>query len=162
MPVAVNVSARQCINRNIVDVVRRALEDTGIAPSLLKLEITETTAMTDAAQVIELLEEIKALGVRIAVDDFGTGYSSLAYLKRFPIDELKIDRSFVQDIATDADDAAIVRATIALAHELGIEVVAEGVETRQQSMFLSAQSCDIVQGFLYGRPQPLGQTTPLL
>jgi diguanylate cyclase (GGDEF)-like protein len=162
MPVAVNVSARQCINRNIVDVVRNALQGSGIAPALLKLEITETTAMTDAARVIELLEEIKALGVRIAVDDFGTGYSSLAYLKRFPIDELKIDRSFVQDVATDADDAAIVRATIALAHELGIQVVAEGVETRQQSAFLSAQSCDIVQGFLYGRPQPLDQTTPLL
>jgi diguanylate cyclase (GGDEF)-like protein len=162
VPVAVNVSARQCVNRNIVDVVRRALQESGIPPALLKLEITETTAMTDAARVIDLLHEIKALGVRIAVDDFGTGYSSLANLKRFPIDELKIDQSFVQDVATDADDAAIVRATIALAHELGIQVIAEGVENRAQSDFLSAQSCDIVQGFLYGRPQPLGQTTPLL
>ncbi len=154
MPVAVNVSARQCVNRNIVEVVRNALRETGIPASLLKLEITETTAMTDAEQVVELLEEISALGVRIAVDDFGTGYSSLAYLKRFPIDELKIDRSFVQDVATDSDDAAIVRATIALAHELGILVVAEGVETEQQNTFLSEQNCDIVQGYLYGRPQP--------
>ena len=122
--------------------------------ALLKLEITETTAMTDAAQVIELLEEISALGVRIAVDDFGTGYSSLAYLKRFPIDELKIDRSFVQDLASDADDAAIVRATISLAHELGIMVVAEGVETEQQRVFLADQNRDVAQGFLYGRPKP--------
>ena len=162
MPVAVNLSARQCVNRNIVEVLRSALAETGIPPALLKLEITETTAMTDAAQVIELLQETKPLGVRIAVDDFGTGYSSLAYLKRFPIDELKIDRSFVQDVATDADDAAIVRATIALAHELGILVVAEGVENQPQSAFLTAQSCDIVQGFLYGRPLPLSGTTPLL
>ncbi len=162
MPVAVNVSARQCVNRNIVDVVHSALRDSCIPPALLKLEITETTAMTDAARVIELLEEISSLGVRIAVDDFGTGYSSLAYLKRFPISELKIDRSFVQDVATDADDAAIVRATIALAHELGILVVAEGVENQAQSSFLAAQNCDIVQGFLFGKPQPLGQTTPLL
>ena len=162
MPVAVNVSARQCVNRHIVDVVRSALRDTGIPPTLLKLELTETTAMTDASRVIELLEEISALGVRIAVDDFGTGYSSLAYLKRFPINELKIDRSFVQHVATDAEDAAIVRATIVLAHELGIEVIAEGVENDAQNAFLQAQSCDIVQGFLYGRPQPLSATTPLL
>ncbi len=154
VPVAVNVSARQCVNRNIVEVVRTALRETGIPSALLKLEITETTAMTDAARVSELLEEISALGVRIAVDEFGTGYSSLAYLKRFPIDELKIDRSFVQDIANDSDDAAIVRATIALAHELGILVVAEGVETEQQSLFLAGQNCDIAQGYLYGRPQP--------
>ena len=162
MPVAVNVSARQCANRNIVEVVRSALQQTSIPAALLKLEITETTAMSDAAQVAALLEEISALGVRIAVDDFGTGYSSLAYLKRFPIDELKIDRSFVQDVATNADDAAIVRATIALAHELGILVVAEGVETEQQSQYLIAQHCDIGQGFLYGRPLPLSRTEPAL
>lgn len=161
-PVGVNVSARQCLNRGIVDVVREALRETGIPPSLLKIELTETTAMTDAQQVIRLLEDISALGVRIAVDDFGTGYSSLSYLKRFPIDELKIDQSFVRDLASDEDDAAIVRATIALAHGLGILVVAEGVETEQQSLFLAAHRCDVAQGYLFGSPQPRKDATTLL
>ena len=155
LPVAVNVSARQCVNRNIVQVLRRALRETRIPAALIKLEITETTAMTDASEAVALMQEIRALGVRIALDDFGTGYSSLSYLQRFPIDELKIDRSFVQHVATNPDDAAIVRATIALAHELGIQVVAEGVETEVQSAFLAAQHCDIAQGFLLGRPKPL-------
>ncbi len=133
LPVAVNVSARQCVNRNIVQVLRRALRETRIPAALIKLEITETTAMTDASEAVALMQEIRALGVRIALDDFGTGYSSLSYLQRFPIDELKIDRSFVQHVATNPDDAAIVRATIALAHELGIQVVAEGVETEVET-----------------------------
>ncbi len=159
VPIAVNISARQCLNRDLVQVVRLALQETGIPPQLLRLEITESTAMSDADQVIGLLHEIRALGVRLAVDDFGTGYSSLAYLKRFPIDELKIDRSFVNEIATDKDNAAIVRATIALAHGLGLQVVAEGVETEAQSRFLAAQHCDTVQGYLFGRPQPLDIVT---
>ena len=159
VPVAVNVSARQCLNRDLVNVVRLALHETGIPPHLLRLEITETTAMSDADQVIGLLQDIRALGVRLSVDDFGTGYSSLAHLKRFPIDELKIDRSFVSDITTDKDSAAIVRATIALAHGLGLHVVAEGVETQEQSHFLAEQRCDIVQGYLFGRPQPLEVAT---
>ena len=159
MPIAVNVSARQCLNRDLVQVVRLALQETGIPPHLLRLEITETTAMSDADQVIGLLQDIRALGVRLAVDDFGTGYSSLAYLKRFPIDELKIDRSFVNDITTDKDNAAIVRATIALGHGLGLQVVAEGVETEDQSRFLADQHCDTVQGYLFGRPQPLDIVT---
>ncbi len=162
VPIAVNISARQCLNRDLVQVVRLALQETGIPPHLLRLEITETTAMSDADQVIGLLHEIRALGVRLAVDDFGTGYSSLAYLKRFPIDELKIDRSFVSDIATDKDNAAIVRATIALAHGLGLQVVAEGVETEAQSRFLADQHCDTVQGYLFGRPQPVDIVTQWL
>ncbi|BDT67714.1 hypothetical protein os1_18920 [Comamonadaceae bacterium OS-1] len=162
VPIAVNISARQCLNRDLVQVVRLALQETGIPPHLLRLEITESTAMSDADQVIGLLHEIRALGVRLSVDDFGTGYSSLAYLKRFPIDELKIDRSFVSDITTDKDNAAIVRATIALAHGLGLQVVAEGVETEAQSRFLADQHCDTVQGYLFGRPQPLDIVTQWL
>ena len=162
VPVAVNISARQCLNRDLVQVVRLALQETGIPPHLLRLEITETTAMSDADQVIGLLQDIRALGVRLAVDDFGTGYSSLAHLKRFPIDELKIDRSFVSDITTDKDSAAIVRATIALAHGLGLQVVAEGVETKAQSRFLTEQQCDTAQGYLFGRPQPLDTVTQWL
>jgi diguanylate cyclase (GGDEF)-like protein len=154
VPVSVNVSARQCMNRDIVQVVRQALADTGIAPALLRLEITETTAMNDADQVIGLLEDIRALGVLLSVDDFGTGYSSLSYLKRFPIDELKIDRSFVSDFNAKKDDAAIVCATIALAHGLGLRVVAEGVETQAQVSFLAAHGCDIGQGYFFAHPQP--------
>ena len=159
VPIAVNISARQCLNRDLVQVVRLALQETGIPPHLLRLEITETTAMSDADQVIGLLNDIRALGVRLAVDDFGTGYSSLSYLKRFPIEELKIDRSFVRDITTDKDNAAIVRATIALAHGLGLQVVAEGVETEAQNRFLADLRCDTVQGYLFGRPQPLDIVT---
>jgi diguanylate cyclase (GGDEF)-like protein len=162
VPLAVNVSARQCMNRDIVQVIRMALQETRIPPQMLRLEITETTAMADADQVIGLLHEIRALGVGLAVDDFGTGYSSLTYLKRFPIDELKIDRSFVMDITTDKGDAAIVRATIALAHGLGLKVVAEGVETEAQSQALAAKQCDIAQGYWFGYPQPLPVATGLL
>ncbi|MDZ7919595.1 EAL domain-containing protein [Rhodoferax sp.] len=162
VPVAVNLSARQCMNRDIVQVVRLALVETGIPPHLLRLEITETTAMANVDQVISLLQEIHALGVSMAVDDFGTGYSSLSHLKRFPIDELKIDSSFVMDLATDKGDAAIVRATIALAHGLGMKVVAEGVETEEQSRLLTAVRCDIAQGYWFGHPQPPQIATDLL
>ena len=162
VPVAVNVSARQCLDRHIVEVVGDALASTGINPALLKIEITESTAMTDADHAIALFDEVRALGVRISVDDFGTGYSSLSRLKRFPIGELKIDRSFVQHMTTDTNDAAIVRATIALAHGLGLHVVAEGVETQEQKMFLTYHDCDVVQGFLYGRPQPAALAESLL
>ena len=162
VPVAVNVSARQCLNHDVVAVVRKALKETRIPPALLRLEITESAAMADADHVIDLLMAIHALGVGLAVDDFGTGYSSLSYLKRFPIDELKIDKSFVDGVATNNNDAAIVRATIALAHGLGLKVVAEGVETEEQSRFLSSLNCDIAQGYLFSRPLPLVAATELL
>ncbi|CAI07771.1 EAL domain-containing protein [Aromatoleum aromaticum] len=154
VPLAVNVSAQQCSDMNVVDTIRSALEDSGVAPAMLKIELTESTAMHDAERVAELLSSIDRLGVGVAVDDFGTGYSSLSLLKRFPISELKIDKSFVHDITSDADDAAIVRGTIALAHSLGMTVVAEGVETQAQLRFLARHRCNIAQGLLSSPPLP--------
>ena len=151
--VAVNLSARQFQHPDLVAQVRRALEETKLDPAFLELEITESSAMHGEAAV-HTLRELKALGVRIAIDDFGTGYSSLSYLRRFPIDTLKIDRSFIADITRDPDDAAIATAVIALAHTLKLRVVAEGVETEEQVAFLSARRCDRVQGFLFGAPLP--------
>ena len=154
VPVAVNVSARQCLGRSLARRVEQALRQSHIAPSLLRLELTESTAMGDVDHVAALLADIRALGVHLSVDDFGTGYSSLSYLKRFPIDELKVDRSFVRDLVSDPDDAAIVRATVALAHGLGMRVVAEGVETVEQLNLLASQQCDLVQGYLFSKPLP--------
>ena len=156
-PVAVNVSSRQCMSRDIVQVVRTALRETGIPPQLLRLEITESTAMSEGDNVIGLLHEISALGVGLSLDDFGTGYSSLAYLKHFPIDEIKIDSSFVRALPDSSDDAAIVHATIALARGLELQVVAEGVETEDQNSFLSSRGCHKAQGYLYGMPEPAQQ-----
>lgn len=153
VPVAVNVSARQCVNGDIVQVVRRALREAAIPPALLRLEITETAAMGDAAQTMSLLHDIHALGVRLSLDDFGTGYASMACLKRFPLDELKIDRSFVAALPQDRQNAAIVRATVALARGLGLQVMAEGVETQAQARFLAACGCDGAQGYLYSQAQ---------
>lgn len=152
LSVAVNLSARQFQQADLVDEVKRALEETGLAPRFLDLEITETHAMQNADATILTLRELKALGVRISIDDFGIGYSSLSYLKRLPIDTLKIDQSFVRDITTDPDDAAIATAIIALAHTLKLQVVAEGVETQEQLSFLAARHCDRMQGYLFSRP----------
>jgi diguanylate cyclase (GGDEF)-like protein len=152
LPVSVNVSARQCRDRHLVDLVRQVLADTGLPPELLKLEITETTAMSDVEQVRVLLGELRALGVGVSVDDFGTGYSSFAHLTRLPIDQIKIDQSFVRDVEDCPNGAAIVRATIKLAHELGVPVVAEGVESAGQMRFLAQHLCDIAQGFYCSHP----------
>ena len=149
--VAVNISARQFQHPDLMPQVRKALEETGLPPSCLDLEITESHAMQNAEATILTLRELKGLGVRISIDDFGIGYSSLSYLKRLPIDTLKIDRSFVRDISTDPDDAAIATAVIALAHTLKLRVVAEGVETAEQLAFLRERHCDRMQGFLFGR-----------
>lgn len=154
VPLAVNVSARQCSDMGIVDTIRDALASSGLDPRMLKVELTESTAMRDPERAAELLRRIDALGVGIVVDDFGTGYSSLSLLKRFPISELKIDKSFVGDIAGDNDDAAIVRGTIALAHGLGMKVVAEGVETEPQLGFLALHGCNVAQGYLFAQPLP--------
>lgn len=154
VPIAVNVSARQFREGDLVRQVRRALEDFRLDGSLLAVELTETEAMQEHEQVIAALASLKALGVRSALDDFGTGYSSLAYLQRFAIDKLKIDRSFVQHVDSDPNDAAIAATVIAMAHSLKLRVVAEGVETPQQLAFLRNHGCDEVQGFLFGRPLP--------
>ena len=162
LPVAVNVSARQCVDRRLVAVVRDALAAAALDASLLRLEITESTAMTDSDAAVLLFDELSALGVQISVDDFGTGYSSLSRLRRFAIHELKIDRSFIQHMTTNEDDAAIVLGTIALAHGLGLRVVAEGVETLEQQRFLTDQACDAVQGWLHGRAVPAAQVESVL
>jgi diguanylate cyclase (GGDEF)-like protein/PAS domain S-box-containing protein len=149
--VSVNVSPRQFRHESLVQTVADALRSTGLEPRYLELELTESMVMHDAPQLVAMLDELKELGVKIAVDDFGTGYSSLSYLKRFPVDRLKVDRSFVEHMTTEADDATIVRAIIALGHNLGLRVVAEGVETAQQARALRAYQCDEAQGFLFAR-----------
>ncbi len=154
MRVAVNLSARQFQQRNLIDMVAQALEDTGLAPHYLQLEITEGVAMQDMDLTIATLQGLREMGIQIAIDDFGTGYSSLAYLKRLPIDAVKIDRSFVRDLTIDANDAAIVTAVIAMAHGLKLKVIAEGVETKEQLAFLSEQQCDEVQGYLFSKAVP--------
>ncbi|WP_343731271.1 EAL domain-containing protein [Duganella sp.] len=152
LPVAVNLSARQFRDADLVRMVEVALQTSGLPPQLLELELTESMLMQDARRTRRTLAALKAIGVRLAVDDFGTGYSSLSYLKSFPLDYLKIDRSFVSGLPQDRSDAAIVRAIIAMAHTLGLKVIAEGVETLGQLDFLRAQQCDEVQGYWFSRP----------
>ncbi len=147
--VAVNLSALQFQLRDLPRQIARALEANGLSARCLELEVTESVAMAAPEESIRVFAELKAVGVRIWLDDFGTGCSSLAYLKRFPIDGLKIDRSFVDSIATDPNDATIARMVIALARELKMQVVAEGVETWEQFSFLSRARCDAMQGYLF-------------
>jgi len=155
--VAVNLSVSQLLEKDFASTVEQVLIATGLPAKLLELEITESTLMEHAQDTLAVLDRLRSLGVRLTIDDFGTGYSSLSYLKRFPVDIIKIDRSFVRDIPGDADDAAIVTGIIALAHSLRLEVVAEGVETREQLDFLRTQSCDILQGFYLSKPIPAQQ-----
>jgi diguanylate cyclase (GGDEF)-like protein/PAS domain S-box-containing protein len=152
IPIAVNVSAVQFKEKNFADLVSRVLAETGLQPRYLELELTESVTMQDLEFTISLLESLKQMGVGLAIDDFGTGYSSLSYLKRFPIDTLKIDRSFVQDIATDPDGAAIIRAIISMGKSLNQKVIAEGVETPEQFEFLRDQGCDQIQGYYFSKP----------
>jgi len=150
--VAVNVSARQLRRRDFCETVAGALAESGLPAELLELEITESSVMENPQEAIHILERLGRMGVSLAIDDFGTGYSSLAYLKLFPIDHLKIDRSFVRDIEHDLNDRAIAFGTIALAHSLGLNVIAEGVETGDQLELLRSNGCDEVQGFLFSKP----------
>ena len=152
LTVSVNVSARQFEERRLVERIAGALEETGLAPSSLELEVTESLLMRDLNQAVGRMRELKAMGVSLSIDDFGTGYSSLSALKSFPISTLKIDKSFVRDLAHDADDQAIALAVISLAHRLHLRVIAEGVETEEQRDFLLANECDEMQGYLFSPP----------
>jgi diguanylate cyclase (GGDEF)-like protein len=154
MRVSVNISSRQFRTGSLEETVREALRASGLAPEWLEIELTESLLVENSEHAVAVMERLKEIGVAISIDDFGTGYSSLGYLKRFPIDSLKIDRSFVKDLRTSATDAAIVDAISALAHSLGLGLVAEGVEEAGQADFLRARYCTEMQGYLFGRPVP--------
>ena len=150
--VAVNLSARQFRDKDLVKSIARILQDTGLEGRDLELEITESLLVENIDTTTAMLNELHAMGIQISIDDFGTGYASMAYIKRFPIDTLKIDRAFIRDLTTDADDRSIVTAIIAMARSLGYSVVAEGVETKEQLAFLRLQGCDELQGYFLSRP----------
>jgi len=150
--VAVNLSPRQFLENNLFETIKAVLAETGLEPSFLELEITESAVMQDPNRTLDVLHQLHALGIRLSIDDFGTGYSSLTYLRRFPVHNVKIDRSFVRDIPGDESSMTLVRAIIALAHELKLSVTAEGVETQEQLAFLNNQKCDMLQGYLFSRP----------
>jgi EAL domain-containing protein (putative c-di-GMP-specific phosphodiesterase class I) len=158
VPVAINLSARQFREKNLAEVVERILRAHAVDPRLLEIEITESSLMANTDEAVRTLGHLKSLGLRLSVDDFGTGYSSLAYLKRFPLDSLKIDRSFVNDVTTSVDDANITRAIIGMSRNLGLKVVAEGVETEAQLAFLLAAGCGEMQGYYFSRPLPAVET----
>lgn len=165
--VAVNISSPH-FRQGLTDSVAKALQATALDPGLLEVELTESMLMQNVETTLATLHELKDMGVRLAIDDFGTGYSSLSYLKRFPLDALKIDRSFVKDLPRDPEDAAITKAIIAMAHSLRLQVVAEGVETQEQLAFLQQHGCDVLQGYLFSRPVGaerlcglLAETSPL-
>ena len=151
MRLSVNFSARQFQQPSFITTVAEILKETNLDPRWLELELTESSIMKEPEQAIEKLHELKLMGIRVAIDDFGTGYSSLNYLKRFPIDTLKIDKTFVSDVCKDPHDTAIVRAIITLGHALDLTVIAEGVETQEQLQYLSSLGCDVVQGFLFSK-----------
>jgi len=162
LPVAVNLSARQFHDGRLVADIAGILAAAGLAPGELELEITESTVMQNPEQAVTLMDEMRRLGVRLAMDDFGTGYSSIGHLKRFPIDSLKLDRSFVRDLPDDINDVAITRAVIAMAHTLNINVVAEGVEREAQLELLRAEGCDEYQGYLCQPPLALAELEPFV
>jgi EAL domain-containing protein (putative c-di-GMP-specific phosphodiesterase class I) len=151
---AVNISARQFHEQDLSQTVIRILDETGLAPGHLELELTESSIMQNAELAASVMSRLKNMGVNISIDDFGTGFSSLGALKRLPIDALKVDQSFVRDLTTDQDDAALVMAIITLAHNLRLRVIAEGVETEEQLRFLQLLRCDEIQGYFFSKPVP--------
>ncbi|MBV4455573.1 MULTISPECIES: GGDEF/EAL domain-containing response regulator [Pseudomonas] len=160
--VSVNVSGHQLIEGDLIADIARILAQTGVAPDLLEVELTEGSLMENTQHTIASLQRLHAMGVKISIDDFGTGYSSLAYLRRFPIDTLKIDIAFIREVTTNPQDAAITRTIIELAHSLKLRVVAEGVETQAQLAFLKEAGCDQIQGYLFSRPLPVDTLKRLL
>jgi EAL domain-containing protein (putative c-di-GMP-specific phosphodiesterase class I) len=162
LTLAVNVSAKQFRQADFVARVQRAVQESGAKSSLLKLELTESMVQDNLEDTIAKMRELKLLGVSFSMDDFGTGYSSLQYLKQLPLDQVKIDQSFVRDIASDMNDAAIVQTIIAMSDALGLNVIAEGVETAEQCEFLDEHGCHAFQGYLFGKPLPLDQFEVLL
>jgi len=152
--VAVNLSTRQFREPDLVEMVEQALEATSLPPECLNLEVTESGIMENPEQAIETMEILRTRGIHFSIDDFGTGYSSLGYLKRFPIDTLKIDRSFVMDSTTNKDDQEIIKTIITMARSLNMKTVAEGVETKEQQDFLTQYGCRMMQGYYFGRPMP--------
>jgi EAL domain-containing protein (putative c-di-GMP-specific phosphodiesterase class I) len=160
--VAINLSAQQFADSRLIDNLNQVLQQTGCDPELLEFEITESVVMTSPGKALQLLEQIKDYGITLAIDDFGTGHSSLAYLKRFPVDSVKIDCTFVRDIAKDPNDVAIIKAIIALGHSLDLKVVAEGVESITQLEILRRFQCDEFQGFLFSEAVPFAKIAGML
>lgn len=160
--VAINLSSRQLKQKDLIGIVGGALKDSGLNPSWLELELTESSIMQSAEESLAVLNRLKSLGINLSIDDFGTGYSSLSHLKRFPVDALKIDRSFVMDIPSDSDDTAIIEAMIAMAKGLKMKIIAEGVQTFEQLQFLRENQCDSMQGYLFSPPVPAEEMTKLL
>jgi EAL domain-containing protein (putative c-di-GMP-specific phosphodiesterase class I) len=152
MPVAVNVSAVQFRQEGFCELIKGVLHETGLAPQYLELELTESLLLSNAHVTSAVLQELKATGLKLAIDDFGTGYSSFNYLRQFGVSKLKIDRSFIRDIAVNPDDAAITAAIISMAKSLHLKVIAEGVEDEEQMSFLRAHECDEIQGYYFSKP----------
>jgi EAL domain-containing protein (putative c-di-GMP-specific phosphodiesterase class I) len=159
---AVNLSPRQFADEHLLQDIDGALAASGMSPVLLQLEVTESMVMRNVSRAVKVLDAIQNRGIRLAIDDFGTGYSSMSLMKQFPIDTIKIDRSFVRDLPDDSEDKAIAQAIISMGKALGMTVVAEGVETAEQETFLRDHACDEMQGFLFSRPVPSQQLAELL
>src|SRR2546423_1453783 len=159
---AVNLSPRQFADERLLHDVDDALAASGMSPVLLQLEVTESMVMRNVARAIKILKAVQSRGIRLAIDDFGTGYSSMSLMKQFPIDTIKIDRSFVRDLPNDSEDQAIAQAIISMGKALGMTVIAEGVETAEQQAFLRNHFCDEMQGFLFSKPLPAQQMADLL
>jgi EAL domain-containing protein (putative c-di-GMP-specific phosphodiesterase class I) len=159
---AVNISAVQFRQEAFGDLIRRILNETGLAPQYLDLELTESLLLADAEVTLSVIRELKSIGVTLAIDDFGTGYSSFSYLKRFQVSKLKIDRSFIRDVAVSPDDAAITAAIITMAKSLRLKVIAEGVEDDAQMSFLRSHQCDEIQGFYFSKPLTFDEVPDVL